>query len=235
MIKLDKSQYTKDEWRKLKEKLRQETSSPLTEVLDKTTIQEGKSHSFVLGNGTSRNFVDPAILKKFGPIYGCNALYRTFSPEYLIAVDAKMIVEINETGYQNKNQVWTNYNKAYAKMENFNYFQPSKGWSSGPTALWLASEHKHKRIYILGFDYKGTADNKVNNIYADSRNYKKSKEVATYYGNWLRQTTSTIREHPHTQYIRVIQADNFCPPELNNLSNYTTMSTKEFANIFGIS
>ena len=233
MAKIDKSKYTKEEYRKLKEEAKK--MRPLLSPSIERNFNTEQSHAFVLGNGTSRNFVTPEALQRIGPVYGCNALYRTFSPEYLIAVDVKMIVEINETGYQNKNQVWTNYNKAYAKMENFNYFQPSKGWSSGPTALWFASEHKHKRIYILGFDYKGTSDNKVNNIYADSRNYKKSKEVATYYGNWLRQTTSTIREHPHTQYIRVIQADNFCPPELNNLSNYTTMSTEEFANIFGIS
>ena len=41
-------------------------------------------------------------------------------------------------------------------MEGFNFFQPSKGWSSGPTALWLASQQQYTTIYILGFDYQGT-------------------------------------------------------------------------------
>ena len=31
-----------------------------------------------------------------------------------------------------------------------NFFPPSKGWSSGPTALWLASQHGSKQILILG-------------------------------------------------------------------------------------
>ena len=64
-----------------------------------------------------------------------------------MAVDVKMVIEINETGYQKKNVVWTNPNRAYDKMEGFNYFKPNKGWSSGPTALWLASGHGYNKIY----------------------------------------------------------------------------------------
>ena len=68
---------------------------------------------------------------------------ESFSPDYLVAVDSKMIIEINNSGYQRKNQVWTNPNKLFARMEGFNFFQPSKGWSSGPTALWLASQQQY--------------------------------------------------------------------------------------------
>ena len=57
-------------------------------------------------------------------------------------------------------------------MHGFNFFQPSKGWSSGPTALHLASTHDTTDIYILGFDYKGLGE-RINNIYADTPNYKK--------------------------------------------------------------
>ena len=79
---------------------------------------------------------------------------ETFDPDYLIAVDTKMILEINKAGYQHKHTVWTNPNRSF-NMNGFNFFQPSKGWSSGPTALWLASTHVTKHIYILGFDYQG--------------------------------------------------------------------------------
>ena len=39
--------------------------------------------AFVLGNGLSRKPIDPHLLKQHGRIYGCNALYRTFAPDYL--------------------------------------------------------------------------------------------------------------------------------------------------------
>ena len=66
------------------------------------------------------------------------------------------------------------------------WFQPSLGWSSGPTALRMACDRKHKEIYILGFDYQGlpkdSSNNryKFNNMFKDTRNYKKSKDEATF-------------------------------------------------------
>lgn len=191
------------------------------------------SISFVLGNGTSRLSINHTLLKEYGTVYGCNALYREFSPDYLVAVDARMINEINQSGYQNTNEVWTNYNKLYKEYKNFNYFEKSRGWSSGPTALDLASMHNPKVIYILGFDYVGLDKNtKINNIYADTRNYKKSKDKATYYGNWLRQTVSIVKYNPEISYFRVIQPDNFIPEELNNLKNLTNITIEKFKEIF---
>ena len=132
--------------------------------------------AFVLGNGTSRTSINHTQLKEHGTIYGCNALYREFDPDFLVAVDTKMIIEINKAGYQHSHSVWTNPNRAFNGMNGFNLFTPSKGWSSGPTALWLASTHDKQTIYIVGFDYHGI-DDKINNIYADSPNYKKVANV----------------------------------------------------------
>ena len=52
--------------------------------------------AFVLGNGVSRKSIDPHALKLHGKTYGCNALFRTFAPDYLVAVDTKMIMEIQK-------------------------------------------------------------------------------------------------------------------------------------------
>lgn len=192
--------------------------------------------AFVLGNGTSRKNINPQELKKNGTVYGCNALYREFDPDYLIAVDVKMVNEINSKGYQHNHTVWTNYNRTYKDYENFNYFEKSKGWSSGPTALWLASQHDHKEIYILGFDYQGLKNGRLlNNLYADTKNYKKSNETATFYGNWLRQTEQVIREHQHIKYIRVITTDNFIPKQLNNFRNFKTISIEDLEKSFNLS
>ena len=191
--------------------------------------------AFVIGNGTSRKDIDLYPLKNYGKIYACNAMFRHFEPDYLVAVDVKMILEINQQKWQMEHEVWTNPNKQYNGMQGFRYFQPSKGWSSGPTALWLASQHGPKQIFILGFDYTGKdGGNHFNNIYADSDNYKKSIDGATYHGNWLKQTATTIKEHPRINYTRVIAKDNYCPEELNILSNYSTMDIEHFLKIFSI-
>jgi hypothetical protein len=191
--------------------------------------------AFVLGNGTSRKSINLEDLKGKGTIYGCNALYREFDPDYLVAVDVKMILELNKAGYQHKVPVWTNPNKAYHKFNGFNYFNPSKGWSSGPTALWMASHHANEEFYILGFDYKGLDEGKkVNNIYADTQNYKKSSDKATYYGNWLKQTCITCQKFPKKRYIRVLGNDPFIPKEFKNIDNLEHISVEEFKKIHDI-
>ena len=188
--------------------------------------------AFVLGNGTSRQHLDLETLRGRGTIYACNAVYRHFEPDVLIAVDPKMVHEIVADGYHHNHVVWTNYNNGYKEYKNLNYFDKSLGWSSGPTALYKATQDKHKKIFILGFDYMGlNGGKKFNNIYADTRNYKKSQEPATYYGNWLRQTENVISSNPTIQYFRVTKIGDFCPAQLNNYDNIRNIDYEEFEKI----
>jgi len=169
--------------------------------------------AFVLGNGKSRLNVDPRNFQERGTVYGCNALYREFAPDYLVAVDVKMVNEIIASGYHRTHQVWTNSNKGVSSKVNINFFSPHKGWSSGPTALWFASTHTYQTIYILGFDYQG-AGGKFNNVYADTFNYKKSTDAPTFHGNWLSQTEKVIKEFRQIKFVRVIEDGAFVPDQL---------------------
>lgn len=169
--------------------------------------------AFVLGNGTSRLCIDVKSLAEHGTVYGCNGLYREYSPDHLVAVDVKMVNEIIAAGYHRKHPVWTNPNKGITEKTYLNIFNPHKGWSSGPTALWLACQHQHQSIYILGFDYQGLAG-KLNNVYADTFNYKKSVDPATYYGNWLAQTERVIKEYKSTRFYRCVNPGDFQPSQL---------------------
>jgi len=244
MPKIDKSKYTKEEFQKIRDARRAEKAKQRSLKLQKE-ITESKSNPlpntssntcFVLGNGVSRKGILPQELNVYGKIYGCNALYREYNPDYLVAVDVKMILEISKSGYQYNHHVWTNPNRAFAKIQGLNYFRPSKGWSSGPTALWLASQHAHKRVFILGFDFKGLDDGKrLNNVYADTNNYKKSSDGATFFGNWLRQTTTVVRENPFIDFYRVIMPDNYIPDELNKFNNLKHIFVEDFKKMFNLS
>jgi len=240
VAKLDKSKYTKLQIQKILTQRRLEKEHKKSLNNESATVKlndhTNKTYGFVLGNGTSRKGIDPKNLKEFGKVYGCNALYRELDPDYLVAVDVKMVLEITKKKYQLQNpNVWTNHNKAYKLVEGLNYFRPSKGWSSGPTALWLSSQHAYKKIFILGFDYKGLDDGKrVNNVYAGTPNYKKTTDGATYFGNWLKQTCAVIKENPQTTFYRVITPDNFIPPELNKFSNLKHINVEDFQKMFNV-
>lgn len=190
--------------------------------------------AFVLGNGRSRLSINCKELLEIGTVYACNAVYREFNPHYLIAVDVKMVNEIVATGYHKQNQVWTNPNKGITVKTGLNYFNPHKGWSSGPTALWLACNQGHKEIYILGFDYMGVAG-RFNNVYADTFNYKKSTDAATYHGNWLSQTEKVIKEYKTVNFYRVIEPGGFVPDRLGaNLPNLKHITYEDLVKRFPI-
>jgi hypothetical protein len=196
------------------------------------------STAFVLGNGTSRQTIPLEPLKQYGKVYGCNALYREYEPDYLVAVDAKMVLEIAKTNWQLKHNVYTNHNKTFKDIPKLNIMSPSKGWSSGPTALDLATEHGHENIYIIGFDFKGTTgrgdvSDRVNNIYAGTFNYKRKADPATYYGNWERQVGIILQRNSKKRYIRVIEADDiFVPKSLKHFSNLSHITIGEFVERF---
>jgi hypothetical protein len=158
--------------------------------------------NFVFGNGRTRLNIDFNEVRPYGLIYACNAVYREFKPDFLIAVDKKMVEEISKTDYQLQHEVYT-YNNIYKKdFKNFHFIDPNIGWSSGPTALNLASQHNSEHIFIFGFDFEGL-NGKLNNVYADTFNYKSRNDKSTYYGNWLKQTETVIKNNPNIKYTRV--------------------------------
>ena len=55
--------------------------------------------AFVLGNGESRKGIQIEDLKKHGTVFACNGVYRNERPDFLVAVDPKMLLEIGETDY----------------------------------------------------------------------------------------------------------------------------------------
>ena len=61
---------------------------------------------FCIGNGQSRSPVDLIKLRPHGKIYGCNGLYRDFTPDVLCSVDGPMMHEIYQSGYADNNETW---------------------------------------------------------------------------------------------------------------------------------
>lgn len=190
------------------------------------------SISFVLGNGTSRTVVDCPKLKEHGIVYGCNAVYRDFIPDKLISVDYRMIKEVIRNKIPQQCEFWTNYNAAFEQYSDLNMINPSKGWGSGPTALWLAANEKPQEIYILGFDYSGLGKF-VNNVYAGTTNYKKKTDTATFYGNWLTQTETVIRDNPFVKFIRVV-GESCLDVHWVQYRNFKQMPMAEFKEKFNV-
>ena len=187
--------------------------------------------AFVLGNGVSRKGIDLENLRNHGSIYGCNALYRDFVPDVLIATDRPISEQIQHSGYPLKNKFYTR-----KPIDGLGaHYVPDQYWgySSGPLAAAIAAADRHMDIYLLGFDMAGI-NNRFNNVYADSEFYKRSGANPTYTGNWERQLLKVMQDYPHTNFIRVHGAVTSDVPEFNKHPRYSRQNIGDFQSLFGV-
>lgn len=181
--------------------------------------------AFVLGNGKSRLTYDLHELKLRGKVYGCNALYRDFTPDVLVATDTPMATEIEQSGYTGA--FWT---RRPAINSNSRKIEMNFGFSSGPIAVTLAALNQHRPIYLIGFDLTGENGN-INNVYAGTQNYKPQHDKETYWGNWVNQLHTIMKnQFPYSKFIRCVDAQSYTPKEWEMLPNYSEIAFEDFIN-----
>lgn len=172
---------------------------------------------FLVGNGKSREKFDLERLRNIGTIIGCNALYREFTPDLLIAIDQKMLRELKSSTYEGtvimprgrtvavpKALVW--------KTEKFN--------TSGCYGLRLVSQKMGpKECYMLGMDgFPG-------NMYDGTLNY--STHTLQNFKGINSRYLLTLKEIKNTTFINVNDKDAW-PKECHDTSSYRFMTYEDF-------
>ena len=185
--------------------------------------------AFCLGNGKSRLVLDLDILQQKGPIYGCNALYRTFTPTCLVATDPAIARAIQESGYAQTNRFHTR--RPIEGLGAKSLPKRYKGYSSGPNTVAQALLDGYQTIYLLGFDL-GTTDGIFNNVYADTQFYKKISDPPTFAGNWIKQIKQLTEEYHQCQFIRVQGPESAFVETFNALPNMGYMAMHKFVEQF---
>jgi hypothetical protein len=136
--------------------------------------------AIVLGNGLSRLDLNLSVIKnhhggllgaKTLQSYGCNALYRDFAPDFLIATGNEIIKELAESDYINDHIVYTDAEHTLQYPNKFYLIPYNSYMDAGTTAAYIAAFDGHKRVYMLGFDHQsGHGFN--NNVYAGTACYQ---------------------------------------------------------------
>lgn len=128
--------------------------------------------AFIIANGTSRAKYD--LLELPGVVYGCNALYRDFSPNYilphyLVAIDPGMISEIEHSDFPSSRVIIPPHDECWEPAD----CNPSRPRSNaGINAIREAIKGGHKIIIGLGFDFMLLDESQsVSNIYDGTKNY----------------------------------------------------------------
>jgi hypothetical protein len=182
--------------------------------------------AFVLGNGVSRSHIDVDQLLRVGPVYGCNALYRTHTPTVLVSTDRPISAAIQASGYPARNRFYTR------RPENGTGAQsvPRKyrGFSSGPIAAGIAAEDGNTIIYLLGFDLGPNSTGNFNNVYAGTEFYKATTALPTYTGNWIRQLITVTTDYPNLKFIRVHGDTTAAIAEFSKINNLSSVTIADF-------
>lgn len=184
--------------------------------------------AFCLGNGLSRQGIDLKQVANWGPVYGCNALYREFTPTALIATDKPIASEIQESGYSAKNRFYTR--KPIPNMGAHQVPKKYYGNSSGPICVAVACLDQASKIYLLGYDMGPTLQGRFNNVYADTAHYKKSTQEPTYTGNWQRQLRQVFLDFPNVTFIRVKGETTAQIADFQDVPNLKHLPLEDFVN-----
>jgi hypothetical protein len=175
------------------------------------------SVAFVLGNGISRKDISLSWLEPLGKIYGCNALYREYTPYALVATDRPIATEIQNSGYAQKNTFYTR--RPLEGLGARRVPDPYFGYSSGPIATAIAAQDGHRRIFMLGFDMGPTEHKQFNNIYAGTEFYKSPDALPTFTGNWAKQLAKIMGNYATTHFVRLYGPTTAKIPELEAIPN----------------
>ena len=130
---------------------------------------------FCIGNGESRQSLDLRMFKPHGKIYGCNALYRDFTPDVLTAVDHGIMHEIYQSGYCDKNETWLrNWTRVPATMYHMLVYGNMKNEDKELIDKYQSNKMENKRGDKQEFVFHGSnLSGKVNIL----KSNKEKKEI----------------------------------------------------------
>lgn len=184
------------------------------------------SAAFILGNGNSRLSVDLTKLSPLGSTYGCNWIFKEFTPDCLIATDRPIADRIQQSGYAHKHRFHTR--KPIVDQGGKHLSNQYRGFSSGPNAAAMACIDGHSDIYLIGMDL-GTTNGMFNNIYADREFYKKALDPPTFAGNWINQLVTLITEdYPNRQFYRVEGIESAFVKQFSKIDNLKLLTMDKF-------
>ncbi len=209
-----------------------------TESVPNAVINSQLSNqAVVIGNGPSRlELFDLNILAKHRggllgsrklQTYGCNALYRDFTPDFLVAVGNGIVSEIANSNYTKDNIVYTSSIHLLEYPNKFYLIPYDPYTDAGTTAAYIAAFDGHRRVYMIGFDGQDSAEYNYN-VYAGTTNYD-ARQATVSDRRWVEDRATLFRTYNETEFIRVTKKGREPVPESwKYFNNFRTISLNDF-------
>ena len=197
------------------------------------TNNQISGRAVIIGNGPNRLTFDLNLLKKpqgllgatTAQTYGCNALYRDFTPDFLISTGNNGIVtEIASSNYVNNNIVYTNNLHLLEHPGKF-YLIPYDPYAdAGTAAAYIAAFDGHTKIYLIGFDGHAP-DGHNHNVYADTNGYDAKWDFEIDHNKWVQNRKQLFDVYDDVDFVWVTPfGRNLIPEDLKWCGNYRQIS-----------
>jgi hypothetical protein len=72
------------------------------------------------------------------------------------------------------------------------------------------------------------ANNRFNNVYADTEFYRKSSSLPTYTGNWVRQIKQIVQDFPAVEFVRILGTTTAHIEQFDAIPNLGNMDLAAF-------
>jgi hypothetical protein len=194
------------------------------------------TQALVIGNGESRADFDLIHIAnhKGGLLganrlqtYGCNALYRDFAPDFLVAVGDEIVKEIAESEYSANGIVYANGQHVVEYPGKFYLIPQNVAFDAGSLAVYLACFDGHKKIFLMGFDGYDEVS-KINNIYKGTNGYPETYEIQneTF---WNRSLNTVMDTYPDVEFISVMPTQQwYAHPMFDSKPNFRQIDYRDF-------
>lgn len=193
----------------------------------------------VIGNGISRKeFPISAVFNQFGGLlareklqtYGCNALYREYTPDFLVISgdDDGIITEVANSGYCDDNVVYASAPHIQYHPGKFYLIPQDPAWNSGSVATYLACFDAHTTVYLLGFDGQDT-DGCNYNMYAGTPHYQNATNAQADPAFFNITMKHIFEVYNDVDFVRVMPSKySSMPEEWKFVTNLRQISFRDF-------
>jgi hypothetical protein len=159
--------------------------------------------------------------------YGCNALYRDFAPDFLIATGDDVIREIAASGYCRDHIVYSNADSVMKYPQQFYLVPQNIYFDSGALAAYMAAFDGHTKVFLLGFDSYDISQ-PVNNVYKNTPGYPMDV-IEQNHAYWAISLANVISIYPEVEFVRIMPTiDWHIPDGLAGLTNLRQITFRDF-------
>jgi hypothetical protein len=211
--------------------------TPVTEFVPNSVFNAyTTTQAIAIGNGESRLQFDLNHVTNhkagFGGAdklqsYGCNGLYRDFTPDFLVAVGDKIIDEIAKSGYTKNNIIYAHGEHILKYPGKFYLIPQNISYDAGALAVYMACFDGHKKVFLMGYDGYDVPS-AINNVYKDTVGYPNSSEKQNS-AFWSGTLHSVMTTYSDVEFVRVMPTKTWWAPDnLAALPNFRQIDFRDF-------